>query len=107
MIAIEDICIKKCENFHGIDKKSFQKIIDLREKSKGDKIYDDGKIDKESSHLLIYIKEKLVAYSRLWPDSDRDVSVQRFSVSKASSPRFMEVFFMNVLSIFVSRKSIF
>ena len=82
MIAIEDICTKKCENFNGIDKKSFQKILDLREKSKGDKIYDDGKIDKESSHLLIYIKEKLVAYSRLWPDSDRDVSVQRFSVSK-------------------------
>ena len=82
MIVIEDICTKKCENFNGIDKKSFQKIIDLREKSKGDKIYDDGKIDKESSHLLIYIKEKLVAYSRLWPDSDRDISVQRFSVSK-------------------------
>ena len=40
MIAIEDICTKKCENFNGIDKKSFQKIIDLREKSKGDKIYD-------------------------------------------------------------------
>ena len=36
MIAIEDICTKKCENFNGIDKKSFQKIIDLREKSKGD-----------------------------------------------------------------------
>ena len=34
MIAIEDICTKKCENFNGIDKKSFQKIIDLREKSK-------------------------------------------------------------------------
>ena len=47
MIAIEDICTKKCENFNGIDKKSFQKILDLREKSKGDKIYDDGKIDKE------------------------------------------------------------
>ena len=82
MDAIEDIYTKKCENFTGIDEKSFQKIIDLREKSKGDKIYDDVKIDKESSHLLIYIKEKLVAYSRLWPDSDRDVSVQRFSVSK-------------------------
>ena len=84
MIAIEDICTKKCENFNGIDKKSFQKIIDLREKSKGDKIYDDGKIDKESSHLLIYIKEKLVAYSRLWPDSDRDISCLLYT---SPSPR--------------------
>ena len=82
MDAIKDTCIHKCMNFTNIDKKSFQKIINLREKSKGDKIYDDAEIDKESNHLLIFIKENLIAYSRLWPGAEKDVSVQRFSVSK-------------------------
>ena len=82
MDVTKDTCIQKCVNFTSIDKKSFQKIINLREKSKGDKVYDDAEIDKESNHLLIFIKENLIAYSRLWPGLEKDVSVQRFSVSK-------------------------
>ena len=82
MDVTKDTCIQKCVNFTSIDKKSFQKIINLREKSKGDKVYDDAEIDKESNHLLIFIKENLIAYSRLWPGPGKDVSVQRFSVSK-------------------------
>jgi ElaA protein len=80
--TVKDIYIQKCRNFSSIDEESFQKIIDLRDKSKGDKIYDDQKIDKESHHLLIYLKEILVAYARLWPNSKEDISLQRFSVSK-------------------------
>ena len=60
MDTVKDIYIQKCRNFSSIDEESFQKIIDLRDKSKGDKIYDDQKIDKESHHLLIYLKEILV-----------------------------------------------
>ena len=82
MDVTKETCIQKCVNFTSIDKKSFQKIINLREKSKGDKVYDDVEIDKESNHLLIFIKENLIAYSRLWPGPEKDVSVQRFSVSK-------------------------
>lgn len=82
MDTVKEIYIQKCRNFSSIDEESFQKIIDLRDKSKGDKIYDDQKIDKESHHLLIYIKEILVAYARLWPDTKEDISLQRFSVSK-------------------------
>ena len=82
MDTVKDIYIQKCRNFSSIDEESFQKIIDLRDKSKGDKIYDDQKIDKESHHLLIYLKEILVAYARLWPNTKEDISLQRFSVSK-------------------------
>ena len=82
MDIIKGACIKKCLNFTGIDKKSYQKIIDLREKSNGDKVYDDAEIDKESYHLLIFLEESLIAYSRLWPGPEKDLSVQRFSVSK-------------------------
>ena len=82
MGTVKDIYIQKCRNFSSIDEESFQKIIDLRDKSKGDKIYDDQKIDKESHHLLIYLKEILVAYARLWPNTKEDISLQRFSVSK-------------------------
>lgn len=82
MDTVKDIYIQKCRNFSSIDEESLQKIIDLRDKSKGDKIYDDQKIDKESHHLLIYLKEILVAYARLWPNSKEDISLQRFSVSK-------------------------
>ena len=82
METVKDIYIQKCRNFSSIDEESFQKIIDLRDKSKGDKIYDDQKIDKESHHLLIYLKEILVAYARLWPNTKEDISLQRFSVSK-------------------------
>lgn len=82
MDTVKDIYIQKCRNFSSIDEESFQKIIDLRNKSKGDKIYDDQKIDKESHHLLIYLKGILVAYARLWPNTKEDISLQRFSVSK-------------------------
>ena len=82
MDTIKGACIQKCLNFTSIDKKSYQKIINLREKSKGDKIYDDAEIDKESNHLLIFLEENLIAYSRLWAGPDKDLSVQRFSVSK-------------------------
>tara|TARA_B100000886_G_scaffold181944_1_gene124800 strand:- start:747 stop:1190 length:444 start_codon:yes stop_codon:yes gene_type:complete len=82
MDTIKGACIQKCLNFTSIDKKSYQKIINLREKSKGDKIYDDAEIDKESNHLLIFLEENLIAYSRLWPGPEKDLSVQRFSVSK-------------------------
>ena len=82
MGTVKDIYIQKCRNFSSIDVESFQEIIDLRDKSKGDKIYDDQKIDKESHHLLIYLKEILVAYARLWPNTKEDISLQRFSVSK-------------------------
>ncbi len=82
MDTVKNIYIQKCRNFSSIDEESFQKIIDLRDKSKGDKIYDDQKIDKESHHLLIYLKEILVAYARLWPNTKEDISLQRFSVSK-------------------------
>lgn len=82
MGTVKDIYIQKCRNFSSIDEESFQEIIDLRDKSKGDKIYDDQKIDKESHHLLIYLKEILVAYARLWPNTKEDISLQRFSVSK-------------------------
>ena len=82
MDTIKGACIQKCLNFTSIDKKSYQKIINLRENSKGDKIYDDAEIDKESNHLLIFLEENLIAYSRLWPGPEKDLSVQRFSVSK-------------------------
>ena len=82
MDTVKEIYIQKCRNFSSIDEESFQKIIDLRDKSKGDKIYDDQKIDKESHHLLIYLKGILVAYARLWPNTKEDISLQRFSVSK-------------------------
>ena len=82
MKITEDSFFKECKKFEDIEKELFQKIKNLRDSVKGDKVYDDIKIDKESFHLTIFLKSDLIAYSRLYQSSDYEVSLQRFSVAE-------------------------
>ena len=82
MKITEDSFFKECKKFEDIEKELFQKIKNLRDSVKGDKVYDDIKIDKESFDLTIFLKSDLIAYSRLYQSSDYEVSLQRFSVAE-------------------------
>lgn len=79
---MDDLYTKKCEKFSEVTKENFERIKLLRAESRGDKVYDDEIIDIDSLHLTIYLNGDLIAYSRLYPSSNDDVSLQRFSVSR-------------------------
>ena len=85
MKIAEDSFFKECKKFEDLEKKLFQKIKNLRDSVKGDKVYDDNKIDKESFHLTIFLESDLIAYSRLYKSSKCEVSLQRFSVAQKYS----------------------
>lgn len=79
---MNDLYTKKCEKFSDVTNENFEIIKNLRTESQGDKVYDDETIDLDSFHLTIYLNGELVAYSRLYPNSNNNVSLQRFSVSR-------------------------
>ena len=106
MKITEDSFFKECKKFEDIEKELFQKIKNLRDSVKGDKVYDDNKIDKESFHLTIFLKSDLIAYSRLYQSSDYEVSLQRFSVAEkyrniGASKILMNFVFLNLSLIHI------
>ena len=105
MKITEDSFFKECKKFEDIEKELFQKIKNLRDSVKGDKVYDDNQIDKESFHLTIFLKSDLIAYSRLYQTSDYEVSLQRFSVAKKYRNIGISKILMNF--IFLNAKKIF
>ena len=105
MKITEDSFFKECKKFEDIEKELFQKIKNLRDSVKGDKVYDDSKIDKESFHLTIFLKSDLIAYSRLYQSSGYEVSLQRFSVAEKYRNIGVSKILMNF--IFLNAKKIF
>ena len=105
MKITEDSFFKECKKFEDIEKELFQKIKNLRDSVKGDKVYDDNKIDKESFHLTIFLKSDLIAYSRLYQSSDYEVTLQRFSVAEKCRNIGVSKILMNF--IFLNAKKIF
>jgi len=105
MKITEDSFFKECKKFEDIEKELFQKIKNLRDSVKGDKVYDDNQIDKESFHLTIFLKSDLIAYSRLYQTSDYEVSLQRFSVDEKYRNIGVSKILMNF--IFLNAKKIF
>lgn len=105
MKITEDSFFKECKKFEDIEKELFKKIKNLRDSVKGDKVYDDNKIDKESFHLTIFLKSDLIAYSRLYQSSDYEVSLQRFSVAEKYRNIGVSKILMNF--IFLNAKKIF
>ena len=105
MKIAEDSFFKECKKFEDLEKELFQKIKNLRDSVKGDKVYDDNKIDKESFHLTIFLESDLIAYSRLYKSSECEVSLQRFSVAQkyrnmGISKILMNYIFLNTERIF-------